>query len=80
MLATRQYPATPASPPAGIGVGGLLGIALLSAALTGLLVMAASRYVARLRMGEEIRDIMAQYMPLQASTTSAALVYRVVQL
>ena len=46
-------------------MGGIIGIALASAALTGGLVLAANRYLMKQRMGDEIRDIMAQYMPLQ---------------
>ncbi|GFR48708.1 hypothetical protein Agub_g10664 [Astrephomene gubernaculifera] len=49
----------------GVSVGFLLLVAVASAGLTGAVVLAAQRLVVRQRMGEEIRDIMAQYMPLQ---------------
>eukprot|EP00198_Chlamydomonas_reinhardtii_P011849 XP_001701186.1 vacuolar sorting receptor [Chlamydomonas reinhardtii] len=64
------------SPKAGVSVGGIIGIALASAALTGGLVLAANRYLMKQRMGDEIRDIMAQYMPLQERERNALLAAR----
>ncbi|PNW86726.1 hypothetical protein CHLRE_02g095111v5 [Chlamydomonas reinhardtii] len=60
----------------GVSVGGIIGIALASAALTGGLVLAANRYLMKQRMGDEIRDIMAQYMPLQERERNALLAAR----
>ncbi|KAG2487035.1 hypothetical protein HYH03_014281 [Edaphochlamys debaryana] len=54
----------------GSSKGGISGVALVftvlaSALLAGVAVLAAQRFLLRQRMGDEIRDIMAQYMPLQ---------------
>ncbi|KAG2428538.1 hypothetical protein HYH02_014342 [Chlamydomonas schloesseri] len=60
----------------GVSVGGIIGIALASAALTGVVVLVANRFLMKQRMGDEIRDIMAQYMPLQERERNALLAAR----
>ncbi|EFJ42092.1 hypothetical protein VOLCADRAFT_119519 [Volvox carteri f. nagariensis] len=49
----------------GVHPGFMVLVALGAAALTGFVVMAANHLLMKRRMGDEIRDIMAAYMPLQ---------------
>ncbi|KXZ50058.1 hypothetical protein GPECTOR_18g38 [Gonium pectorale] len=57
----------------GVSVGFLFFIVLASAGMTAGVVLLANRYLMRQRMGDEIRDIMAQYMPLQEQRERSAM-------
>ncbi|GIM13209.1 hypothetical protein Vretimale_16388 [Volvox reticuliferus] len=53
----------------GVHPGFMILVALGAAALTGGVVMAANHIMMKKRMGDEIRDIMSSYMPLQEEHT-----------
>ncbi|GIL68409.1 hypothetical protein Vafri_21685 [Volvox africanus] len=56
----------------GVHPGFMILVVLGAAALTGGVVMAANHIMMKKRMGEEIRDIMSSYMPLQEEHTRNA--------